>query len=91
MSKEFYGVASATVSTRREIGQMTSMAIITVIFSIVIESVQIAPAVIPDLIQSIQPLFAVFSMLCFIGMFASAVRGRVGREPDVAERPERKF
>ncbi len=84
LSKEFYGVASATVSTMRVIGQMTSMAIITVIFSIVIGSVQITPSVIPDLINSIQLLFMVFSILCFIGMFASVVRGKVERETDVS-------
>jgi EmrB/QacA subfamily drug resistance transporter len=85
VSKEFYGVASATLSTMRVVGQMTSMAIITVIFSIMIGSVQITPAVVPILIQSVQLLFAAFSVLCFIGMFASAVRGKVDREPDIAE------
>ncbi|UCF98479.1 MAG: MFS transporter [Spirochaetaceae bacterium] len=77
VDKRLYGVASATVGTVRLMGQMLSMSIAVVIFTLVIGQVQISPAVYRQLLRSIRIAFSVFSLLCFAGIFASMVRGRL--------------
>jgi EmrB/QacA subfamily drug resistance transporter len=72
-----YGVASATVGTVRLIGQMLSMSIAILIFTLVIGHVQIEPAVYEQLLKAIRIAFGVFALLCFGGIFASMVRGRL--------------
>ncbi|MCZ3364979.1 MULTISPECIES: MFS transporter [Methanobacterium] len=74
VQKRFYGIASATVSTMRLIGQMLSMGIALLIFSIVIGNVQILPSSYPALLVSIKIVFTICAVLCFIGIFASLAR-----------------
>ena len=74
VEKRFYGVASATVSTMRLVGQVLSMGIAMLIFAMLIGRVQIMPAQYPALIQSIQISFIIFAVLCFGGIFASMAR-----------------
>lgn len=71
-----YGVASGMVSTMRLIGQMLSLGIAMLTFSIVMGRVEVVPGD-PNLMSSIKLAFIVFSVLCVIGMFASIVRGNV--------------
>ncbi len=70
----FYGVASATVSTMRLIGQTMSIGIATLVFALLIGRVQITPAQFPALLESIHLSFIIFTALCFIGIFASLKR-----------------
>jgi EmrB/QacA subfamily drug resistance transporter len=77
VDKRLYGVASATVGTVRLIGQMMSMSITILIFSLVIGRVRIDPAVYDQLLKSIRIAFGVFTLLCFGGIFASMVRGKL--------------
>jgi MFS family permease len=70
------GIASGMVSTMRSIGQMLSLAIAMLIFSAVIGTVQITPAVYPQLQQSVNIAFMVFFVLGLIGIWASFARGR---------------
>ncbi len=74
VKKRFYGIASATVSTMRLIGQMLSMGIALLIFSIVIGNVQILPSSYLALLTSIKIVFTICAVLCFIGIFASLAR-----------------
>ncbi|MEL7670018.1 MFS transporter [Methanobacterium sp.] len=74
VKKRFYGIASATVGTMRLIGQMLSMGVAMVIFSIFIGNVQIVPGNYPALLTSIQIVFTIFTILCFVGIFASLAR-----------------
>jgi EmrB/QacA subfamily drug resistance transporter len=74
VKKRFYGVASATVGTMRLIGQMLSMGVAMLIFSIFIGNVQIVPGNYPALLTSIKVVFTIFTILCFIGIFASLAR-----------------
>ena len=74
VEKRFYGVASATVSTMRLVGQVLSMGIAMLILAMLIGRVQIMPAQYPALIQSIQISFIIFAVLCFGGIFASMAR-----------------
>ncbi len=74
VKKRFYGIASATVGTMRLIGQMLSMGVAMLIFSIFIGNVQIVPGNYPALMTSIQIVFTIFTILCVVGIFASLAR-----------------
>lgn len=71
VEKRFFGVASATVSTMRLVGQTLSMGMVLFIFSIYIGAVQIAPSNYPMLLTSIQVTFIIATIFCFIAIFAS--------------------
>ena len=73
----YLGLASAMVSTMRAIGQMISLAIAMLVFSAVIGTVRISPAVYPELQQSVNIAFAVFFILGLVGIAASYARGTV--------------
>jgi hypothetical protein len=75
VERRFYGVASAMVSTMRLLGQMLSMGLAMMVFAIFIGSVRIMPAQYPALLKSIQTVFMICTTLCFLGIFASMVRG----------------
>lgn len=75
VERRFYGVASATVSTMRLIGQTMSMGIVLLIFAIYIGRVEIMPQQYSALLLSIQIAFITFAVICFIGIFVS-LRGK---------------
>ncbi|MCS7136648.1 MAG: MFS transporter [Nitrososphaerota archaeon] len=77
VDKRLYGIASATLATMRSVGQMLSMGIVTVIFAIYMGRVQITPESYSILMKSMDLAFIVFSVLCFIGIFASLARGKL--------------
>lgn len=80
VEKRFYGVASASVGTMRLIGQTLSMGTVLIIFALYIGNVQITPAEYPALLVSIQVAFVVFTVLCFVGIFASLAKRNVNKE-----------
>ncbi len=75
VERRSYGVASATLGTMRLIGQTLSMGIATLIFALTLGQVAITPEVYPQFLASLKPAFAVFAVLCFVGVFASLARG----------------
>ena len=77
VDKRFYGIASASVGTMRLLGQMLSMGIVTLIFSLFIGRAQITPQYYPQLIKSVRVAFIVFSAFCAGGIFFSLYRGRI--------------
>ncbi|MBU4268748.1 MAG: MFS transporter [Acidobacteria bacterium] len=77
VDKKYYGVASATLATMRMVGQMLSMGIATLVFSLFIGNVQITPAIYPLFLNSIRVSFIVFFVLCCCGVFFSLARGRL--------------
>ena len=77
VEKRLYGVASATVGTVRLMGQMLSMSIAILIFTLLIGRAQIDPSVYEQLLKGIRLAFGIFALLCFGGIFASMVRGRL--------------
>lgn len=77
VEKKFYGIASGAVGTMRLLGMMVSMGIATLIFAVLIGRVQISVENYPELLKSLNLAFAFFSLLCFGGVFASLVRGRL--------------
>ncbi len=77
VEKRSYGVASSALATMRLTGQMLSMGITTLIFSVYIGRFQITPEYYSLLLKSTRIAFVVFAALCFSGIFASLARGRV--------------
>ena len=77
VDKRFYGIASASVGTMRLLGQVMSMGIVTLIFSLFIGRAQITPEYYPMLMKSIKVMFMVSSGLCICGIFFSLYRGRL--------------
>ena len=77
VEKKYYGVASGTLGTMRITGNMFSMGVVMLIFSLWIGRVQITPSYAPLFIKSLKSLFIIFTALCLAGIFASLHRGRV--------------
>jgi EmrB/QacA subfamily drug resistance transporter len=76
VEKRYYGVASGIVSTMRLLGQMFSMGITMTIFSVIIGKVEITPVYYDEFSTAVHVTFLVFSILCVIGIGASAIRSR---------------
>lgn len=77
VDKRFYGVASSTLASMRLIGQMFSMGFVIVLFSVLIGKAEISLEVSGAFLNSTRAAFALFSFLCFLGIFASISRGKV--------------
>jgi MFS family permease len=71
------GIASSMNATMRTLGQVLSMAITMVCFSVFIGSVPIIPSVYPALLTSTTVTFLIFTCLCLIGVGVSYVRGTI--------------
>jgi EmrB/QacA subfamily drug resistance transporter len=76
VDKKYYGVASGINSTMRLLGQMLSMGIAMMLFSIIIGQVEITPANYPQFTQSLHWAFIFFTVMCIAGIFASLARGK---------------
>ncbi len=81
IERRCYGVGSATLGTMRLVGQVMSMGIAMLVFSVYLGRVEILPENYPQFIDSVQVAFAIFAVLCFAGIFASMARGSL-REKD---------
>jgi len=77
IDRKLYGVASAALATMRVIGQILSMAITMVIFSIYIGHVEITADVSIEFMIAAKIAFSIFTFLCVFGIFASLARGRL--------------
>ena len=82
VDRRFYGLASATVSTMRLIGQMLSMGIAMMVLSIYVGNVQIAPEHHAAFLSGLRANMWGFAALCFVGIFASLARGNVRHAGD---------
>lgn len=80
VEQKYYGVASATVSTMRQIGMMVSMGITTIVFNLLIGQVKIAPEHYQALTTSSHIIFGICAVLCFLGIFASLARGNIHKD-----------
>ena len=77
VDKRFYGVASATLATMRQLGMTLSMGIAMLIFAIYIGRVEITPEYYSSFLMSVKIAFTIFAILCFGGIFASLARGKL--------------
>lgn len=80
VEKKYYGIASATVGTMRLTGQMSSMGIAMLLFSVFIGNVEFSAANPVFFIKSIRAAFIIFAVLCFIGIFFSLARNNNNKE-----------
>jgi EmrB/QacA subfamily drug resistance transporter len=79
-----YGVASATMSTMRLTGQMFSMGLAMLVFSLTVGSSQITPAQYDSFLAAVRIAFGLFALLCVGGLFASLARGTLRGQPVVS-------
>jgi MFS family permease len=77
VEKRFFGIASGTVATMRLLGQMTSMAIAMVLFSVFIGHEEISPANYHLFLKGVKASFSISAGLCVMGVFFSFFRGKL--------------
>lgn len=77
VDKRQFGIASGSVATMRLLGQMSSMAIAMVLFSIFMGHEKIEPATYDLFMDAVRDSFMVFTVLCIIGIYFSLCRGSV--------------
>ncbi len=80
VEKKYYGIASGTVATMRLLGQMVSMAIAMVVFSVFIGRKPISPVNYGQFLRSVQVSFLIFALLCLVGILFSLMRGELRKE-----------
>lgn len=76
VERKYFGVASATVSTMRLLGQTFGMGLILTIFAVYIGAVLITPQNYPELLTSIKITFIISVILSIIAIFASLARNK---------------
>lgn len=68
---KYYGVASATLSTMRNIGMMFSMALATLAVHVFVGEKPISADTVTDFMKASKIIFLLFTFLCTIGVFTS--------------------
>ncbi|MEN6554277.1 MAG: MFS transporter [Methanobacterium sp.] len=71
VDKKYFGIASATLSNVRSMGQIFGMGIVTLIVSAILGNVQIMPSNYPELFTSIKIAFVAIAALSAVGIFTS--------------------
>ncbi len=74
VGRELFGVASATLSTMRTLGQTFSIALATLVLSVFVGSEILRPRSLGDFIVGIHVAFLMFGVLCALGVFTSLSR-----------------
>jgi MFS family permease len=77
VDRKYYGVASATLATMRQVGMTFSMGIAMLIFALFIGRVEITTEYYPSFLAGMKMAFVIFAALCFGGIFASLARGKL--------------
>ncbi len=70
-----YGVASGISGAMRLIGQMMSMGIAMIAFAMTMGCTRLSPDCYPLFLRALTIIFAILSVLCVAGIFASLARG----------------
>ena len=87
VEKQSYGVASATLAAMRSTGQMLSIGMATMIFTLHLGNVRITPEYYAPFLTSVKLAFLLFAVLCFGGIFASLARGKRQKLPEPTPTP----
>jgi EmrB/QacA subfamily drug resistance transporter len=78
IEKTYYAIASSTLGTMRLLGQTLSMAIVSIVTSVNIGKLNLTSSDYPvRFLLSSRICFIVFTILCFLGIFASLARGKM--------------
>jgi EmrB/QacA subfamily drug resistance transporter len=80
VQRPMYGVASAVVSTMRQVGMTVSMGVVMIVFAAHLGQAEISAGNLPAFVTSMRIVFTVCAVLCFAGIFASLARGKA-RDP----------
>jgi EmrB/QacA subfamily drug resistance transporter len=75
VEKRHYGLASGTVATMRLLGQMFSMAMATVVLTLIVGRQAINPENYDLFLRSIHTVFLISAVLCLSGVYFSWCRG----------------
>lgn len=75
VDEHLYGIVSGTLATMRATGQMVSMGIAMLLFSVFIGNATITEANAGEFLTAARVAFALFAFLCLGGVFASLSRG----------------
>lgn len=71
VDKTYFGVASATLSNSRSLGQIFGLGIVSLVISAIMGQAQIVPANYPELIESIRISLGAIALLSALGIFTS--------------------
>lgn len=71
VDKKYFGVASATLSDIRSMGQIFGMGIVMLFISAILGNAQILPSNYPELIISLRISLVAIAVLSAIGIFTS--------------------
>lgn len=77
VEKKHFGIASGTVATMRLMGQMASMAIVTIIFSLCLGGEPVCASSLTFFLLSLKIIFLIFMGLCLAGIYFSLGRGNL--------------
>jgi EmrB/QacA subfamily drug resistance transporter len=72
-----YGIASGVLGTMRLLGQMLSMALILLLFSLIMGDTHLTASLYAPFVRTARIAFGVFAALCAVGVLASLKRGDV--------------
>lgn len=76
VTKDEYGMASATTGTMRLVGQSFSMGLAMMAMSLVLGKVPLSPEVSGGIIDSLRITFVISALLCLLGVYSSSIRYR---------------
>ncbi|MDI6643579.1 MAG: MFS transporter [Methanobacteriaceae archaeon] len=74
VDKRYYGIASATLSNLRSLGQIFGMVIVTLVIAAILGDMQIAPSNYPLVIMSLRISLVAIAVLSAIGIFTSIIK-----------------
>jgi EmrB/QacA subfamily drug resistance transporter len=80
--REDYGLASGAVATMRLLGQMFSMAMATVVLSMIIGRQAITPENYDLFLRCLRIIFTISAVLCLCGVYFSWFRGSLHDKPE---------
>ncbi len=73
VNKKYFGVASATLSDVRSMGQIFGLSIVMLVISLIMGNVQIMPSNYPQLIESLRISLVAIAIFSAIGIFTSVL------------------
>ena len=77
VERDAFGVASATLSTMRQVGMTLSMGIVMLAMSLFLGKAEIIPGDSGQFLNCMRVSFGIFALLCLGGIFASLARGNL--------------
>ena len=77
VDRKYYGTASGTIATVRQIGMMFSIAVSMFIFSLFMGRVQVTPEYLALFLKSVKTAFWVLTVLCSTGLLTLVFRGKI--------------